>query len=288
MTLPFKTYKEVDAKTGLNFRIQRMEDIYAERQGITDEPHRHDYYTILLVKEATGKHIVDFTAYPFSANQVFFVSPGQVHQVIEEKKSTGYVILFSDEFLGENNIPCYFIDDLNLFNDHGHTPPLPVNNEEYVRLSGFCEAMINIQESEIKYKEQAISSYIKLFLIHGNNVCTLQNDNPQNQEAANSILRNFKILVNEHFAAWHQTTDYANELNVTPDYLNRVIKSLTGKTAKEFIQARIIIEAKRLITFSSLSAKEIGYELGFNEPANFSAFFKKNTGLPPSQFNKIL
>ncbi|HKI89983.1 MAG TPA: helix-turn-helix domain-containing protein, partial [Draconibacterium sp.] len=111
--------------------------------------------------------------------------------------------------------------------------------------------------------------------------------NPQNQEAANSILRSFKILVNEHFSAWHQTTDYANELNVTPDYLNRVIKSLTGKTAKEFIQARIVIEAKRLIAFSDLNAKEIGYQLGFTEPANFSAFFKKNTGLPPSQFNKI-
>jgi AraC-like DNA-binding protein len=285
--LPVKTYRNVNNDSGLHFRIQRMENIYTERNGITDEPHRHDYYTVLLVKEASGKHIIDFNEYPFSDNQVFFVSPGQIHQVIEEKKSIGYVILFSAEFLGENNIPCYFIDDLNLFNDHGHTPPLPVSNEEFIRLSGFCEEMISIQNSDIKYKEQAISSYIKLFLIHGNNVCTLQNNNPQNQEAVNSILKNFKKLVNEKFSVWHLTTDYANELNVTPDYLNRVVKSLTGKTAKEFIQARIIIEAKRLIAFSDFTTKEIGYQLGFTEPANFSAFFKKNTGLPPSQFNKI-
>jgi AraC family transcriptional regulator, transcriptional activator of pobA len=287
MTLPVKTYKDVNHDNGLNFRIQRMEDIYTERNGKIDEPHRHDFYTVLLVKEASGKHIIDFNEHPFSANQVFFVSPGQIHQVIEDKKSIGYVILFSSEFLGVNDIPCYFIDDLNLFNDHGHTPPLPLNETEFVLLSGFCEEMIKIQNSDLKYKEQAISSYIKLFLIHGNNLCTLQNNNPQNQEAVNSILKNFKILVNEKYSEWHLTTDYANELNVTPDYLNRVIKSLTGKTAKEFIQARIIIEAKRLIAFSDLSAKEVGYQLGFNEPANFSAFFKKNTGFPPSQFNKI-
>ncbi|MEN8958192.1 MAG: helix-turn-helix domain-containing protein [Flavobacteriales bacterium] len=59
-----------------------------------------------------------------------------------------------------------------------------------------------------------------------------------------------------------------------------------GKTAKDYIQARIITEAKRLLYFTNLSNKEIGYELGFNEPANFSAFFKKNTEVSPSKFKK--
>ncbi|QGY48030.1 helix-turn-helix domain-containing protein [Maribellus comscasis] len=282
-----KTYKDVNRDNGLNFRIQRMEDIYAERNGQVDKPHRHDYYTVLVVKKATGKHIIDFNEYSFSTNQVFFVSPGQIHQVIEEQQSSGYVILFSTQFLIENNIPFHFIDDLNLFNDHGHSPPLPINEAELVLLSGFCEEMIKIQASDLKYKEQAISSYIKLLLIHGNNVCTLKSKDPQNQEAVNSILKNFKNLVDKKYSEWHQTSDYAAELSVTPDYLNRVVKSLTGKTAKEFIQSRIIIEAKRLIAFSGLTSKEIGYELGFSEPANFSAFFKKETGIPPSQFNKI-
>lgn len=281
-----KTYKDVNQGSGMNFRVQRIEDIYAERNGEADEPHRHDYYTIILVKDAAGKHIIDFNEYPLEPNQVYFVSPGQVHQVIEERQSLGYVILFSAEFLAESHIPCYFIDDLNLFNDHGHTPPLPLSNREVEHLSDLCEEMLKIQNSDLKYKEEAIGSYIKLFLIHGNNACTLKNENPQNQEAINSILKNFKNLVNEKFQEWHQTSDYASELNVTPDYLNRVIKSLTGKTAKEFIQARITTEARRLLYFSDLSSKEVGYRLGFSEPANFSAFFKKNTGFSPSKLNK--
>ncbi len=281
-----KTYTVVSKNSDFNFRIQRIEDIYTERNGEADEPHRHDYFTVILIKEASGKHIIDFKGYDLQAKQVYFVSPGQIHQVIEEKKSFGYVILFSPEFLAENQIPCYFIEDLNLFNDHGNSPPLSLNDKEVDQLLTFCGEMHKIQDSDLKYMEQAISSYIKLFLIHCNNVCTLKNDNPQNQEAINSILKNFKMLVNEKYMEWHQTSDYAGQLNVTPDYLNRVIKSLTGKTAKEFIQARIIIEARRLLYFSEMSAKEIGYNLGFSEPANFSAFFKKNTGFSPSQINK--
>lgn len=283
-----KTYKDVNHNSGTNFRIQRIEDIYAERNGEADEPHRHDYYTIILVKEAAGKHIIDFNAYSLEPNQVYFVSPGQVHQVLEEKQSFGYVILFSAEFLAESHIPCYFIDDLNLFNDNGHTPPLPLNKAEFEQLSAICEEMLKVQNSDLKYKNEAVGSHIKLFLIHTNNVCTLKNDNPQNQEAINSILKNFKNLLNEKYKEWHQTSEYAGELNVTPDYLNRVVKSLTGKTAKEFIQSRIVTEARRLLYFSDMTTKEVGYHLGFSEPANFSAFFKKNTGLSPTQLNKRL
>ena len=166
-----KTYKDVNNKSGINFRIQRMEEIYAERNGIADEPHRHDYYTVLLVKDASGKHFIDFNEVAMKPNQVFFVSPGQVHQVIDKKQSFGYVILFSEEFLSESHIPCYFIDDLELFNDYGYSPPLPLNEFETGQLSELCEEMLKIQNSDLKYREEAIVSYINLFLIHGNKLC---------------------------------------------------------------------------------------------------------------------
>ncbi|WP_205127756.1 helix-turn-helix domain-containing protein [Okeania hirsuta] len=85
-----------------------------------------------------------------------------------------------------------------------------------------------------------------------------------------------KNLVEEKYKEWHaSSSQYAEALHISPDYLNRSIKSLIGKTAKEYIQSRITTAAKRMLYFSELSNKEIGFELGFSEPANFSAFFQK-------------
>jgi AraC-like DNA-binding protein len=61
---------------------------------------------------------------------------------------------------------------------------------------------------------------------------------------------------------------------------------MVGKTAKEYIQSCILLSSKRMLYFSDLSAKEIGYEMGFSEPANFSAFFKKHTGTAPSHYRE--
>jgi AraC family transcriptional regulator, transcriptional activator of pobA len=280
-----KTYKHVHhTETEVNFRISRMEDIWDERKGAPDEPHRHDFYTILLVKKANAVHYIDFNKYEMTEKQVFFVSPGQVHQIVEQEKSFGYVFMFSCEFLIRNYIALNFIDDVNLFNDFGSTPPLPVNNPEADKLSGYCEQMLEIYQSSIQFSDQALGSYLQLFLIQCNNLCTLSENNTQIREAGNTILRKFKQLVDENYAKWHNTTEYANALFVSPDHLNRVVKVLIGKTAKEFIQSRIIVAAKRLLYFSEQSLKEIAYELGFTEPANFSAFFKNITGIAPSEF----
>ena len=85
---------------------------------------------------------------------------------------------------------------------------------------------------------------------------------------------------------WHSVKDYSASLFVTPDYLNKVVKSLIGKTAKEYIQNRIIIAAKRLLFHTTSSNKEIAFELGFNEPDHFSSFFKKCTSMSSSVFRE--
>jgi AraC-like DNA-binding protein len=206
---------------------------------------------------------------------------------VEYEKPQGYVLLFSAQFLVENNIPGFLIEDLNLFNEEGNSPPLALTGEEYLKLSGFCEEMIRLYNSGLKFKEQAISAFLQLFLIHANSFCTLVMANPQNQEAGNSILRDFKKLIRENYSKWHLTSEYAKLLYVTPDHLNRVVNSLTGKTAKDLIKAQIIIAAKRMIYFSGLTTKEIAYQLGFSSPANFSAFFRNYTGYSPSEFNKL-
>lgn len=280
-----KTYDHVNREDGtLSFGISRMEDIYVKHEGKPDSPHRHDFYTVLIVKKARGSHIIDFKTYPLDPHCVFFIAPGQVHQIIEEVRSIGFSIVFSTEFLIRNNIPVSFIENLNLFRDFGESPPLRLNEQEMQEIYAYAGEIYGLHHSETAFKYEAIGSWLKLILIKCNNVCSLPGNNDQIMDNGHSVLYQFKALINEHYQEWHGTNEYAEKLNISADYLNRLVKTQTGKTAKEHIQSRITVAAKRLLCFTALTNKEIGYELGFSEPANFSAFFKNCTGTSPSVF----
>lgn len=271
------------------FAFRRMEDIDLVQGGVADDPHRHNYYTIIWSFTARGKHIIDFKEYDILPDHIFFVSPWQVHQVITEPKPTGVVILFTPEFLQKNSIKEDFISNLRLFRGSDETPPLPIPTEMSQQLKVFAEGMRIAFESDDEMRYDTIGAYLKLFLITCNGHCSLYpQTNPQNLEVGRSLIRNFKILVEEHFNEWHQVQEYASELNVSPNYLNEVIKAGLNISAKDYIQQRVTLEAKRMVAFTSKSAKEIGFELGFEDPSHFSKFFKSHTGLSLQTFKETL
>lgn len=281
-----KKYETVNPSfTEHSFNIQRMEEIWERHQGQPDEPHRHSYYTIVFPKRATGRHIIDFHEFDLAANQVYFVSPDQVHQIIEEEQSFGYALTFNEAFLIENNIQASFIQDLHLFQQFGYAPPLEPTESQAERLSDYCEQMIGCLDQIDTFTYSYVGALLKIFLIECNRYCTREEDgHTQSQQAAVTILREFKALLNSHYRDQHKVKEYAEMLHITPDYLNASLKKFTGKSAKDHIQSKLIIEAKRMLKFTDMSSKEVGYQLGFSEAANFSQFFKKHTDLSPSQF----
>ncbi len=288
MTNNIKTYDLVDqGNETVNFAIFRMKDYPSERMAqMSHAPHRHNYYTALLIEKGNGHHLIDFNIHDIENYQIHFVSPGQVHNIVSSGEMVGYTILFSNQFLSDHNIPVHFIEDLNLFNNYGDSPPLSVNEDQYRKMALFCEEMINFNSSTNKFKTESIAAYLKLFLISSNEIGVPEVENTQKIEVGNALIKQFKAQVEKNFTSWHSSVQYAEALNITADHLNRTIKSYIGKTAKEYIQTRICIAAERMLYFSDLSTKEISYQLGFSEPANFSSFFKKKTGQSPSQFRK--
>lgn len=264
--------------TPMPFVMKTMEEIDRQLGGISDHPHRHNYYTIIWSFTATGKHIIDFREYPILPHQVFFVSPGQVHQVITDPHPTGYVILFTPEFLEKNSIRKDFIGNLKLFHQSDETPPLPLSSAAISLLRTFADQMHASFNSDNELRFETIGAYLKLFLIECNNRCTLEPDtNTQQVEVGKTLIKNFRDLVDEHYHEWHQVKNYAEALFVSPNYLNEVVKSSVHISAKEYIQNRLILEAKRMAVFTTKSIKEIGYDLGFDDPSHFSKFFKSNT-----------
>ena len=140
-------------------------------------------------------------------------------------------------------------------------------------------------EQELKY--ETIGAYLKLFLIECNGHCSLMpGTNTQSLEVGKSMVQRFKNLVETRFQQWHQVKEYASALNVSPNYLNEVIKSNIGNPAKDFIQHRILLEAKRTAVFTDKSSKEIAFELGFDDPSHFSKFFKSGSGQSLQEFKQ--
>ena len=271
------------------FVIKTMEEIDELMGGIADNPHRHNYYTVIWPLTATGKHVIDFKEYPILPHHLFFVSPEQVHQIITDPNPTGFVILFTSEFLEKNSIRNDFITNLRLFQKSDETPPFPLTTQMVSTLEPFAIRMLSAFKSRKELYFETIGAYLKLFLIECNGNCTLIPDtNTQNIEVGKTIVKNFKAIVEREFKNWHQVKDYAESLSVTPNYLNEVIKSAINISAKDFIQERLILEAKRMAIFTGKSGKEIGFELGFEDPSHFSKFFKTNTRLSLQDFKESI
>jgi len=281
-----KSYLFVDNSHNYpGFALKRMEDIYWNTKGSPDSPHRHDYYTIIFIEQGEGIHFVDFNEYKIEDRSIFFIQPGQMHQLVLINKPIGWVITFTEEFLITNSIPDKLINDIFLFNDFGQSPPLYIDEENLQVYKNLISQMIHFVSSLEIYTLEAVGSLVKIFLIQSNNHCSLRkSNNTQLIETSNHILRTFKQLLNKNFSTLHMVSEYADEMAVTSDYLNKTIKNLTGKSAKDHILSKLITEAKRSLLFSNISNKELSYELGFEESAHFNNFFKKITGQTPTEF----
>lgn len=280
-----ETYSIDDKNSSREFILKDMRMIYDLTNGEPDKPHRHDYFTMMIVEEATGTHAIDFYEYEMFGHSLFFIYPGQVHQVILSTPPKGWVINFTRHFLIKNNIPDQMVNDVYLFNKYGEAPPLSINQQQWQQYIDLIRQIEQYSNLNLSYKDDALGAFLKLLLIQSNNHCSLhQETNPQNIETGNQLLRKYKHLIDKHYKEYHKVSDYAEMLAITSDYLNRSIKSITGKSAKEFITERIIVEAKRVLLFTEQTNKELAYDLGFEEQAHFSNFFKKLNGVSPNDF----
>lgn len=264
-----------------------MEDIFEQAGGKTDVPHRHAYYTVLLVEKAEGQHTIDYTVFPFQDLEVHFISPGQIHQVALTTKPSGWVMTFSREFLVENNIPESFISNINLFSSFGDSPPLKIDQDTFERLLNILKEMETCLPSNLNYRMRALGALLQLFLIYCNNSASLNPRQLDEHHPGICILRDFKQLIDKHYVDWHKVQEYATDIHITPKHLSQTVKSITGKSAKELIQDRLILEAKRLLLHTEMNIKEIAYAIGFEEPLHFSGFFKKLEGHSPSEFRRL-
>lgn len=279
--IPSIKFKKLSPAAG-SIKIERMEDLYDHNNGKTNLPHRHEYYTVVWVRKAEGYHLIDFNKYPFGESQVYFVGPGQIHQIHVTSRPSGWVLTFHPDFFIAAGINPGFIKKINIFRQYSDSPPITLYDDTTLAL--IMDLMRKNYRSDLDYHNEAMGAALELFLIECVRQCLPENK--EVDEDKSCILVDFKNAVDEHYDNNHKVGSYAEMLHISPKHLNEVVKSTIGTTAKEYIIDRVLTEAKRKLLHTDQTVKHIALSLGFAEPLHFNNFFKKRTGKTPLQYRK--
>lgn len=250
---------------------------------------RKEFYKICLT---TGKSKIHYSDKSFEqeGTVLFFGNP-HIPYSWETISTTykGYTILFSEEFF-KNSERSESLQQSSFFKIGG-TPVLKITEEQRQFLNTIFQKIIAEQESDYIYKDELIRNYISL-IIHESLKLEPAKDFDQNKNAASRLSsvflelleRQFPIETTEQSLRLKSAQDFAKNLNVHVNYLNRAVKEVTGKSTTSHITERILTEAKALLQHTDWNISEIAFALGFDYPTYFNNFFKKQTGTNPKAF----
>jgi len=277
------TYQE--PLTGPNPPFFELKAVEVANSCSTNTSHRSDHYTIFFMEEGTGDYWVDFNAFQIKGAGIFFLSPGQVLTVEAESMKKGYEISFDREFYcvetHGKEIACNGV----LFNNMHRATFIPLDVNELGIFQQLIQQMINELERPGQAHRDMLDAYLRMFLIEA----LRRNDNkakPSTDERddPNRLVGEFIALVDKHFQKVHAVADYAEMLHVSPKSIAKRLNATGYKTPTEIIRDRIVLEAKRDLRFTQKSVKEIAFDLGFDDPAYFTRYFKKSANESPQAY----
>jgi len=253
---------------------------------------RKDFYKICLT---TGKSIIHYAdrSFEVEGTVLFFGNP-HVPYSWETISSTyvGYTCLFSEEFLNVSERTD--ILQQSPFFRIGGTPILAITEQQRAFLNTIFQKMIEEQNSVYVYKDDLIRNYINL-IVHEAMKLEPSENFDLHKNAASRITSVFLELLERQFPIespdkplqLKAAQDYAKNLAVHTNYLNRVVKEVTGKPTTAHITERIISEAKALLQHTDWNVADIAYALGFEYPSYFNNYFKRMTGTNPSALRTL-
>ncbi|MDI9257926.1 helix-turn-helix domain-containing protein [Flavobacterium sedimenticola] len=252
------------------------------------ENHRHSHYEIIWLKKGKGIHHIDGQSYNYNGSVLFLLSPGQVHKIEQEQRGEGFVIKFLPElFQHQKDVEEYLIDSL-LFDAIESFPVINLTASQYKVFEDlFYQITVEFNTSEMG-QQQILSSFLKILITNISRLKRSQQTINFKPELGYELFRNYKISIEKNYKNVHSVNEYAALLKTTPRTLNNLAKKFSDKTAGQLISERILLEAKRQLHHNTLSVKEIAFELGYDDPAYFTRFFKNSLGISPQQYKSTI
>ena len=250
------------------------------------QAHQVDCYLMMLVESGRCRPVVEYTPVPETKGSLLLVRPNQALKLDLSTSWDGWIAIFRPEYLAS------FGNDLGgdffLVEEMQGLPALTQLDEASRQV--LSSLLVLMREDARSSRPQPLINAMLRFQLKSLLLRVLMLSNKTRAIEPNSTearrFRRFRALVEESYTRQHKLTHYASQLGCTVKSLSRATLGATGTSAKQYVAARITLEAKRLLTHTQMPISAIAERLGFDEVTNFVKFFKRDGGLAPSEYRK--
>ena len=290
----FKSLFPSENQVGLGDDFCIIDMPYIEREPRFLTPVRLDAYLVVFCIGGKVRLNINMKEFTMEKDQIALIIPGFIAQVInvdpEHIHESHYVTVgMSRRYLSTLHL------DMNRFFAEGSalpgSPCVKMTQEEkeiaaqYSRLAGL------VLRSELPNKYESVASLISSLFYLTEGVFTrradsVPSDEPVRPGRAEEVFNKFLRLLAEYHTQERGVAFYAGKLFLSPKYFSKLIKEASGRSAPEWIDSYVIMEAKNYLKYSTMSIKEIVYKLNFADQPTFTKYFKAHTGITPAQFRK--
>jgi AraC-like DNA-binding protein len=230
-----------------------------------------------------NKLIIDGDEFVFSKNEIVFLT--EFHKISIDKLENVKLLRFNRPFY------CILDNDIEvgckgaLFFGASQVPIITIPEEDLDKFETLWKMFIIEMQSSDNMQRDMLQMMLKRYLILCTRIYKPKIQYPiENRDF--DIVREFNFLVETHFKSIHSVTQYAELLHKSPKTISNLFRKFNSKSPLQFIQERKMLEAKRLLIYTTKQIKEIAYDLGFEDIQTFSRFFKRNEGMSPSKYKE--
>ncbi|MEP2669273.1 MAG: AraC family transcriptional regulator [Cyclobacteriaceae bacterium] len=262
------------------FNIRAIKEVLGG-QDMVHDLHRHEYFFVLALQKGNGTHTIDFNAYKVNDHSIFFIRPGQVHELSLKVGSTGFLMEFKNDF--------YYPTDKasrQLLRNASSLNLCEMDAAGFKKVFTLLEFIYMEFSAKKAGYQEVIKANLSIFFIElmRHQKQKTISSNPHVSQYTQERLDKLVELIETHISSHKEVSHYADMLHLSVYQLNAITKATLGKTCSELINEYIILEAKRYLLATSNQVNQIAFHLGYEDVSYFIRFFKKHTGHTPEAF----
>lgn len=272
----------------LQIEVVSLQTLTNTKKELLVNPHRTNFYHVFLFENCQPTHFVDFEPINVEPYSLLFIGKDRVHQFDQLLMYQGQLLVFTEDFFCTTENDTQFLKSSILFNDLADYPTIKLNKTDFEKYTKTCNNITDeLNLPSDNSKPIILKNLLHNFLLLAEREKRKQGFTELKKGADLDYTLLFRDLLESNYTKLKSVHDYAQLIFISEKRLGQATSKVLGKAPKEIINDRILLEAKRLLVHTHLSIKEVGQELGFEDPAYFVRYFKKNTATTPVEFREI-